>query len=87
MLVLIFEMAIAFIASQIILFAIFCWFVKRRNQSMRNGLFRFNDAIIRFLIMKRDNAVTEASPLLRAKEARDKEEMRSERQTEAVVED
>ncbi len=31
--------------------------------------FRFNDAILRHLIIKRDHAVTEPSPLIKAKEA------------------
>ena len=38
-----------------------------------SGAFRFNDAVIRDLIIKRDEAVTEASPLARA---RDTEEER-----------
>ncbi len=41
------------------------------NEDMRDEIetaFRFNDAVIRNLILKRDDAVTEQSPLVRAKE-------------------
>ena len=36
------------------------------------GMFRFNDAVLRHLVVRRDTAVTEPSPLLKPKE--DKEE-------------
>ena len=36
--------------------------------------FRFNDAVIRDLIIKRDKAITEASPLIKSKEDEDEDE-------------
>ena len=33
-----------------------------------NDAFRFNDAVIRNLVIRRDNAVTEASPLMKSRE-------------------
>lgn len=44
------------------------------NEDMRDEIetaFRFNDAVIRNLILKRDDAATEQSPLARAKEEAD----------------
>lgn len=38
------------------------------------NLFQFNDAIIRSLVMKVNRAITEASPLLKAKQAEDEAE-------------
>ncbi|MDQ8039113.1 MAG: 30S ribosomal protein S6 [Rickettsiella sp.] len=40
------------------------------------GNFRFNDAVLRQLIIKRDKAITEPSPLARAKEAQGQENRR-----------
>ncbi|HET7921762.1 MAG TPA: 30S ribosomal protein S6 [Gammaproteobacteria bacterium] len=40
------------------------------------GAFRFNDAVLRHMVMRRDEAVTEASPLLKPK---DEKEERAER--------
>lgn len=37
------------------------------------GAFRFNDAVLRNLVMKRDEAETEASPMAKAKEEKDRE--------------
>lgn len=37
------------------------------------GAFRFNDAVLRNLVMKRDAAETEASPMAKAKEEKDRE--------------
>lgn len=37
------------------------------------GAFRFNDAVLRNLVMKRDGAETEASPMAKAKEEKDRE--------------
>jgi len=34
--------------------------------------FRFNDAVLRNLIIRRDQAITEASPLLKSKEGYDR---------------
>ncbi len=36
-----------------------------------NSAFRFNDAVLRNLVMNRDEAVTEASPLAKSREERD----------------
>ena len=38
-----------------------------------NSAFRFNDAVIRDLVMRRDNAVVEPSPLARSKEEQEEE--------------
>lgn len=40
--------------------------------------FRFNDAVIRHLVIRKDEAVTEASPLFKAAEDRDNEDTTSE---------
>jgi len=40
--------------------------------------FRFNDAVIRHLVIRRDNAITEASPLIKREESEERPE-RSER--------
>ena len=57
------------------------------------GAFRFNDAVLRNLIIRRERAVTEASPLARSGEDRDQPEDASDREprerrprTEAVAE-
>jgi len=57
------------------------------------GAFRFNDAVLRNLIIRRERAVTEASPLARSGEDRDQPEDSSDREprerrarTEAVAE-
>lgn len=42
-----------------------------------NSAFRFNDAVIRDLTVRRDKAVTEPSPLARSKEEQEEEEKRS----------
>ncbi|MEX2523552.1 MAG: 30S ribosomal protein S6 [Gammaproteobacteria bacterium] len=42
-----------------------------------NSAFRFNDAVIRDLTVRRDKAVTEASPLARSKEEQEEQEKRS----------
>ncbi len=36
-----------------------------------DNAFRYNDAVIRFLVIKEDKAITEPSPLLKAKEEKD----------------
>jgi small subunit ribosomal protein S6 len=41
--------------------------------------FRFNDAVLRHLVMARSDAVTEPSPLLRSKDERDERDERGER--------
>ena len=38
--------------------------------------FRFNDAVLRHLVMRRDDAVTEPSPILKAKEKEDSKSSR-----------
>jgi len=57
------------------------------------GAFRFNDAVLRNLIIRRERAVTEASPLARSGDDRDQGEDASDREprerrarTEAVAE-
>ncbi|MBU6470156.1 MAG: 30S ribosomal protein S6 [Gammaproteobacteria bacterium] len=35
------------------------------------GMFRFNDAVLRHLVMRRDSAVTEPSPLIKPKEEKE----------------
>lgn len=42
-----------------------------------NSAFRFNDAVIRDLTVRRDKAVTEPSPLARSKEEQEEQEKRS----------
>lgn len=42
-----------------------------------DNAFRYNDAIIRYMVMKMDGPVTEASPLLKAKEEKDAGKRRS----------
>lgn len=44
--------------------------------------FRFNDAVIRFLTLAREEAVSEPSPLLKAKEEKDEREARAREQRE-----
>lgn len=48
-------------------------------------LFRYNDAIIRSLVIRRDEAITEESPL--AKSAEEKRARKASRRTETVQED
>jgi len=45
--------------------------------------FRFNDAVIRNLVVKRDQAITEASPLARAQEEREESAAQSEQEEES----
>ncbi|MFP4606065.1 MAG: 30S ribosomal protein S6 [Thiohalospira sp.] len=45
------------------------------------GAFRFNDAVIRHMVLSRDEAVTEASPMAKEKE-KEKEKERGERSSE-----
>ena len=52
--------------------------------------FRFNDAVLRNMIIKRDEAVTEPSPLVKQKDERDSEqsqEARSDAATESADDD
>ncbi len=42
------------------------------------GAFRFNDAVIRHMVLKLDNAVTDASPLAKREESKDARPARSE---------
>jgi small subunit ribosomal protein S6 len=49
------------------------------------GAFRFSDAVLRHLVMRRDEAVTEASPL--AKSAEEEEKEKAERAREARAAD
>ena len=53
------------------------------------SLFRFNDAVIRNLIIKCDEAITEQSPLAKSKEDKDnrEKERNAERETAAVEND
>lgn len=46
------------------------------------GAFRFNDAVLRHLTIRRDEAITEASPLLKAREEKDEREARAQRERE-----
>ena len=53
------------------------------SQTVLNELqsaFRFNDAVIRNLIMQKDGAETEASPLIRSRDARDDSDEREDRE-------
>ena len=50
-----------------------------------NSAFRFNDAVIRDLVIRRDKPVTEPSPLAKSKEEQEEEEKRT--STEAVDSD
>lgn len=50
--------------------------------------FRYNDAVIRNLVIRRDEAITEASIMLQSEEKRDRrEDRREERASEEAVED
>jgi len=49
--------------------------------------FRYNDAVIRNLIMKRDRAETEQTAMLKAAEAKEKEEQRERRRRDDEVPD
>ena len=48
--------------------------------------FRYNDAVIRNLVMKRDKAETEQTAMLKAAEAKEKEEQRERRRRDDDVE-
>jgi len=48
--------------------------------------FRFNDAVIRNLVIRRDEALTEASPLVKREESSDERPERSERPAPVVAE-
>lgn len=57
------------------------------------GMFRFNDAVLRHLVMRRDSAVTEPSPLIKPKEEKeeraerfDSDDAEGESETEATDE-
>lgn len=54
--------------------------------------FRYNDAVIRNMVIRRDEAITEASIMLQSEEKRDRrddrrEDRREERASEEAVED
>ena len=56
------------------------------------GMFRFNDAVLRHLVMRRDSAVTEPSPLIKPKEEKEERAERfdsddAERETDAADDD
>ncbi|HKV96559.1 MAG TPA: 30S ribosomal protein S6 [Gammaproteobacteria bacterium] len=56
------------------------------------GMFRFNDAVLRHLVMRRDSAATEPSPLIKPKEEKEERAERfdsddSERETDAADDD
>lgn len=60
------------------------------NQEVLDELesaFRFNDAVIRNLVMKCDDAITDMSPLAKAKEEEDKTPARAEKREEAPREE
>ncbi|CAN5175919.1 30S ribosomal protein S6 [soil metagenome] len=45
------------------------------------GAFRFNDAVLRYLVINRKQAVTEASPMARPEDSGDKADRKSERRS------
>ena len=56
------------------------------------GMFRFNDAVLRHLVMRRDSAVTEPSPLIKPKEEKEERAERfdsddADRETDAADDD
>ena len=51
-----------------------------------NSGFRFNDAVIRDLVIKRNSAVTEPSPLARSKEEQEEADARAARESEEGAE-
>ena len=52
-----------------------------------NSAFRFNDAVIRDLVIRRDKADTEPSPLARSKEEQEEEEKKTETVASDVTKD
>ena len=52
-----------------------------------NSAFRFNDAVIRDLVIRRDKADTEPSPLARSKEEQEEEEKKTETAATTAVTD
>ncbi|WP_405233547.1 30S ribosomal protein S6 [Lentisalinibacter salinarum] len=50
------------------------------------GAFKFNDAVLRHLVIKRDNAVTEASPMAKAVEDEKAKEREAQRRRDARAE-
>ncbi|GAB4357423.1 MAG: hypothetical protein Kow0073_15380 [Immundisolibacter sp.] len=63
--------------------------IEADDEAMRelNSSFRFSDAVLRHLVVRRDEAISEPSPVARARESEDKRERRprrEERETESA---